>query len=189
MIPNDQEIIPFNDVLDLQSWSYKETISEIWYLLCSGLAVQNVLLCLPLFPISVKMKFTSSAAAALCLATITNACLLPEESPRFDHLQEQLILKRQANNNTGLAIGKGDRFDGGKKFPRGLGTQAPETVLGEILSLKEIESAFQGLAKEYGFETFETPHKTFEKRTVWGGKIGGAKCRDKHAAYFNAGLQ
>jgi len=135
------------------------------------------------------MKFTSSAAAALCLATITNACLLPEESPRFDHLQEQLILKRQANNNTGLAIGKGDRFDGGKKFPRGLGTQAPGTVLGEILSLKEIESAFQGLAKEYGFETFETPHKTFEKRTVWGGKIGGAKCRDKHAAYFNAGLQ
>lgn len=135
------------------------------------------------------MKFTSSAAAALCLSTLGNACLLPEESPRLEGVQtEQLLLKRQSNNDTGLAIGKGDRFEGGKKFPRGLGTQAPETVLGEILSLREIESAFKGLAKEYGFETFQTPHKTFEKRTVWGGKIG-AKCRDKHAAYFNAGLQ
>ena len=134
------------------------------------------------------MKFAFSASAALYLAVVGNACLLPEESPRFDHLQEQLLLKRQANN-TGLMVGKGDRFDGGKKFPRGLGTQAADTVLGEILSLREIESAFKGLAKEYGFETFQAPHKTFEKRIVWGGKIGGAKCRDKHAVYFNAGLQ
>lgn len=135
------------------------------------------------------MKY-SFVAAALCLSAVSNACILPEESPRFDAIQaEQMLIRRQANNNTGLAIGGGDRFDSGKKFPRGLGTQAPDTVLGEILSLKEIESAFKGLAKEYGFETFQTPHKTFENRTVWGGKIGGAKCRDKQAAYFNAGLQ
>ena len=102
---------------------------------------------------------------------------------------EQLLIKRQSNNNTGLAIGTGDRFEGGKKFPRGLGTQAPGTDLGSILSVKEVESAFLGLAKEYGFETFTTPYKTYENATIFGGKLGGSKCRDKHAVFLNAAIQ
>lgn len=134
------------------------------------------------------MKFSS--AALLGLSVLANACILPEESGALGALEiEQVLIKRQANNNTGLAIGTGDRFQGGKKFPRGLGTQARGTDLGPILSVKEIESAFKGLAKEYGFETFTTPYKTYEKASIFGGKIGGKKCRDSHAVFLNAAIQ
>jgi hypothetical protein len=137
------------------------------------------------------MKLSTPAAATLYLAALGSTCVLPEENASLRPIEaEQMMIRRQVvSNSTGLAIGKGDRFDGGNKFPRGLGSQPNGTQLGEILSLKEMESAFKGLVKEYGLETFTAPHKTFEGRTVYGGKVGGSKCRDKHAVYFNAALQ
>lgn len=134
------------------------------------------------------MKFSS--AAILGLAALAKACLLPEEDGRLGAMEsEQRMIRRQANNNTGLAIGTGDRFEAGKKFPRGLGTQAPGTDLGPILSVVEIESAFKGLAKEYGFETFTSPYKTYENRSIFGGKLSISRCRDSHAVFLNAAIQ
>ena len=136
------------------------------------------------------MKFTSSAAAALCISALSNACLLPEELGLDSYEGQKVVLRRQNNNNHGHPIGTGDRFEGGAKFPRGLGTQPKGTSLGPILSLKEVESAFKGLQKEYGFQTFEAPIKTYENRTIYGGKLGSkADCRNRYAIYLQAGLQ
>ncbi|KAG9234008.1 zinc carboxypeptidase [Amylocarpus encephaloides] len=123
----------------------------------------------------------------LYLAPLAQACLLPEESTN----DLAAIVRRQSNNNTGLAIGTGDRFIDGTVAPRGLGTQAPGTDLGSILSVKEIRSAFTGLAKEYGFETFESPYPTHENATLYGGKIGGkfaGKCPNSFRVFFNAAI-
>lgn len=135
------------------------------------------------------MKLNTSTAVILLTAAFSNACLLPGESLAVGEV-EKSVMRRQNNNNHGHAIGTGDRFEGGAKFPRGLGTQPPGTKLGAILSLKEIESAFKGLVKEYGFQTFTAPIKTFENRTVYGGRLGTkADCRNRYAIYLQAGLQ
>ena len=136
------------------------------------------------------MKIASLATAALWLSAASHACLLPEELGQESFKGQDTILRRQNSNNHGVPIGTGDRFEGGAKFPRGLGTQPKGTFLGNILSLKEVESAFKGLQKEYGFQTFEAPIKTHENRTIYGGKLGNkADCRDRYSVYLQAGLQ
>lgn len=133
------------------------------------------------------MRFTS-ACFSLCLAQLAQACLLPGES---GNAPETSITRRQSGN-TGLAIGKGDRFEGGKIVPRGLGTQPNGADPGLLLSVEEIRSAFDALAQEYGFDTFETPEKTFENRTIFGGAVGGSgkNCTstDGYRAYFNGAI-
>ncbi|KAL3427004.1 zinc carboxypeptidase [Phlyctema vagabunda] len=129
----------------------------------------------------------SGVVTFLGLAPLLQACLLPEEST----VESIGIARRQTTNNTGIAIGKGDRFKGGSIAPRGLGTQAPGTDLGSLLSVTEIRSAFQGLAKEYGFETFTTPYQTYENSSIFGGKIGGkfnGKCPESFRVFFNAAI-
>ncbi|KAL0932560.1 peptidase m14 [Colletotrichum truncatum] len=130
------------------------------------------------------MKATS-AYALLSLALLGEACLLPHEAAG------RKITRRQAtSNNTGLAIGRGDRFEGGKKFPRGLGTQPSGTNLKTILNVKEVQSAVRGLVNEYGIEYFEAPYKTYENATVFGAKVGGAggKCNDAYRVYLNGAI-
>lgn len=136
------------------------------------------------------MKFSLSTGAAVSflslspLLSTTQACMLPEEvSPE---LHAASILRRQESTDHGLAIGSGDRFQDGKLFPRGLGSQPAGTNPGLILSTKEVASAFKGLAKEYGFKTFTSPFKTYENASIFGGQIGG---RDGCASvYFNAAI-
>ncbi|EON61550.1 hypothetical protein W97_00765 [Coniosporium apollinis CBS 100218] len=128
----------------------------------------------------------SRAASFLCLAPLAHACLLPEESAH----ESVGVVRRQTTNNTGIPIGKADRFNDGTIAPRGLGTQPPGTDLGTLLSVKEIESAFRGLAKEYSFETFASPFKTYENATIFGGKIGGnSKGKSESPrVFFNAAI-
>ncbi|KAK0123750.1 hypothetical protein ONS95_008757 [Cadophora gregata] len=132
------------------------------------------------------MKFSRIVPAILALVPLSQACLLPEES-EFDGASPV----RRQTTNTGIAIGTGDRFQNGTIAPRGLGTQPAGTSLGSLLSVKEIESAFRGLAKVYGLETFETPFKTYENATIFGGKIGGkfqGKCDNSFRVFLNAAI-
>ncbi|KXJ95768.1 zinc carboxypeptidase [Microdochium bolleyi] len=99
------------------------------------------------------------------------------------------IRRRQATADNGLPIGKTDRFEGGKLFPCGLGTQSNETRFNSILSVKEIRSGFLGLVNEYGISTFETPYVTHENATIFGGKIGGNRnCDEAYRVYLNAAI-
>lgn len=101
------------------------------------------------------------------------------------------INKRQAAT---APIGKGDRFNGGKVAPRGLGTRAPEEYAqfetAGILNADEVYTAMKGLEKEYGMTLFTAPHKTFEGNIVVGGVANKAqKIRnDKQYIYFTSGI-
>lgn len=91
-------------------------------------------------------------------------------------------------------IGKGDRFQGGKKAPRGLGTQSSSEYAAYqkagILNADEVYTAMKGLEKEYGLELFTAPHKTFDGNTVIGGVANKAekKKKDKQYIYFTSGI-
>ncbi|KAK8074973.1 zinc carboxypeptidase [Apiospora hydei] len=117
---------------------------------------------------------------------LVSACLLPgEETGDGRHH----LYRRQENGDTGFPIGSGDRFEGGAKFPRGLGTQEPGTKLDSLLSVEEIESAMRGLVSEYDIETFTMPYTTFENRTMLGGKVGGSgNCSEAYHVYFNGAI-
>ncbi|KAH8201164.1 hypothetical protein TruAng_004632 [Truncatella angustata] len=127
------------------------------------------------------MKY-SRTLGLLSLVSLSQACLTEDE--RAGVVRRSGRIDRRAN--TGLAIGTGDRFSAGSKFPRGLGTQAAPTDPGLILNVQEIESALSGLTKEYGLETFTTPYQTFEKRSIHGGKTGNDT--DAISVYINAGI-
>lgn len=133
------------------------------------------------------MKLLSALAAAASAPLLTSACLLPEER---DGSTSSLIGRRQTSTRNGIPVGTGDRFNGGTVAPRGLGTQASSTAYTSLLSVKEIESGFQALATTYGFDTFNGPSKTYEGRTVFGGKIGGANgtCNDAYRVFINAAI-
>ncbi|KAI1498312.1 hypothetical protein F5X99DRAFT_393965 [Biscogniauxia marginata] len=129
------------------------------------------------------MKWTK-VNCLVCLTKLVGACLLPEER-QGGHISR--VGSLQARDN-GKAIGRGDRFDGGKLFPRGLGT-GNETDLSTILNVDEVNSALQGLADEYGFETFTTPYKTYEGATISGGKVGGqGNGDDGYHIFLNAAI-
>jgi murein tripeptide amidase MpaA len=104
----------------------------------------------------------------------------------LDHLN-----KRQTNV---APIAKGDRFQGGKIAPRGLGTRKPDEYAAiqaaGILNADEVYTAMKGLEKEYGVELFTPPHKTFEGNTVIGGVANKAekKKKDKQYIYFTSGI-
>ncbi|KAI1852010.1 hypothetical protein JX266_002863 [Neoarthrinium moseri] len=125
----------------------------------------------------------SQTYSVIGLASLSWACLLPEE--------RGLPARRNVNPraNTGLGVGTGDRFNGGAKFPRGVGTQAAGTDLGLILNVQEIQSGILGLAQEYDIDTFTTPYTTYEKRSIYGGKAGGqGNSSDAINVYINAGI-
>ncbi len=86
-------------------------------------------------------------------------------------------------------IGEGDRFDGGRLAPRGLGSRGKgeDNDLGGIMNVDEIDSAIKGLVEEYGIPTFSTPYKTSEGSGGVGGLIGAVN-RSAYHVYFTAGV-
>ncbi|KAH8848291.1 hypothetical protein MCOR27_011089 [Pyricularia oryzae] len=123
--------------------------------------------------------FTISA-----LASLTWACVLPEE--RIAGPSSRLG-RRQIMGNTGIPVGTGDRFNDGKELPLGVGTQ--NKAVTSVLSVKEIDSGFRALASHYKFQTFEAPQKTYEGRSVYGGKVGGnGTCDDAYRVYLNGAI-
>jgi hypothetical protein len=93
------------------------------------------------------------------------------------------------NDRSGAAtIGVGDRFDGGRQAPRGLGSRsADDQDLGGIMNTDEIGSAIAGLVNEYGIPTFSTPNATAEGAGGGGGLVGGIN-PDAYHVYFTAGV-
>ncbi|KAH7125646.1 zinc carboxypeptidase A 1 precursor [Dendryphion nanum] len=112
---------------------------------------------------------------------------LDPEVVRIDMLEN--LNKRQAAT---APIGVGDRFQGGKIAPQGLGSRkAGEKVdLGAILNVDEVNSALKALSKEYGVELFTAPHKTYEGQTVTGGVANKAEKiqKDKQYIYLTSGI-
>ncbi|TRX95558.1 hypothetical protein FHL15_003516 [Xylaria flabelliformis] len=129
------------------------------------------------------MKF-SQASNVLLLAGLANSCLLPEERAG-GHIRRSLN-RRQGNN--GKAIGKGDRFNGGSSFPRGIGS-GNATDMSTILNVNEVTTGLQGLVNAYGIQTFVTPYKTYEGRTITGAKIGGSgTANTNYHVYLNGAI-
>jgi len=93
---------------------------------------------------------------------------------------------RSADRAADRTVGTGDRFDRGRRAPRGLGTN-PDQDLGPILNVDEIGSAIDGLVNEYGIPTFDAPHPTVEGAGGRGGQLGGINPDDYHV-YFTAGV-
>lgn len=120
-------------------------------------------------------------ALALGLS-VGQACLLPEEIDTDDFSAgDRGFVRRQSGN--GLAIGTGDRFNGGSTVIRGLGSQASGTTLSSILNVGEVKSGFDSLVKAYGIKSFTAPYTTYNKAAVFGGQIGACP-----QVYFNAAI-
>lgn len=126
------------------------------------------------------MKLNVLALALLGLS-LGQACLLPEEIDQDGFNAERGFVRRQSGN--GLAIGTGDRFNGGSTVIRGLGSQASGTTLASILNVNEVKSGFDSLVKAYGVQSFTAPYKTYNGATVFGGQIGTCP-----QVYFNAAI-
>jgi murein tripeptide amidase MpaA len=60
-----------------------------------------------------------------------------------------------------------------------------------ILNINEVATGLQGLVTEYGIQTFTTPYKTYEGRTITGAKIGGSSSTTgdtKYHVYLNGAI-
>ena len=59
------------------------------------------------------------------------------------------------------------------------------------MSLKEVNSALEGLAKEFKLQTFTSSYKTHEKRDISGAVIGGlfnGRCTESYRVFFNSAI-
>jgi hypothetical protein len=125
---------------------------------------------------------TTLLCALLTLSSLSSGCLLPEE--REEGAGFRHVVKRQSN---GTPVGTGDRFSGGSVVPRGLGSQTASFTT--LLNPNEVKSGLQGLVSAYGIQTFETPYKTFEGRTIQGAKVGGTgTCNNAYKVYINGNI-
>jgi Zinc carboxypeptidase len=120
-------------------------------------------------------------------ALVTKAELeqLRKENWEVQLLFDQISKDRIAKNT----IGTGDRFRGGKVPPQGVGSQpdARPEDFGGILNVDEINSAIDGLVKEYGIPTFDVPNTTSEGSGSKGGMTGPIN-HDAYHVYFTAGV-
>lgn len=119
---------------------------------------------------------------------LTSACLLPHElKAEADYRLHGIIPKprpmlKTRQSTRDMPIGKGDRFKDGTVVPRGLGVE--DRDLGQILNVKEVESALKALAEEYNeVKLFIPPHTTYEKRSLHGAVIG-----DTARAFIMSGI-
>lgn len=125
--------------------------------------------------------------SSLALPLLGEACLLPEEL--HDPVPAPHRLVPRQSDNTGIGVGKGDRFAGGSIVPRGAGTQEPGTDMGLLLNVEEIHSAVKALVDEYGIEYFEAPETTYEGNPIFGARAGGTpNCTSSYHVYFNAAV-
>lgn len=129
------------------------------------------------------MKWTD-IFGVVALVQAASACLLPEE--RQGGVARPRKIDRRAGY--GKAIGTGDRFSGGTLFPRGIGA-GNATSMTTILNVKEVISGLNGLAKEYGIETFTAPYTTYAGNTITGAKVGGkGDCDSTYRVYLNGNI-
>jgi len=122
-----------------------------------------------------------------------HAILTPQEHAALrnaGHEVERLADILSPNRRAAATIGAGDRFDGGRVAPRGLGSRAEgeSQDLGGIMNVDEIDSAMQGLVNEYGISTFTAPNPTHEGAGGGGGGLLGGIDPQRYHVYFTAGV-
>jgi len=120
------------------------------------------------------------------MATVIAACTIPLDvdlstSPVHEHI------KRQDTTAVPLPVSKGNRYEGAKEVPRGLGSQPNGTVISSAMNIEEMQSALEALVTEFGIRTFEAPEKTWENRTVFGAVVSSGDS-DKIRALFTGGM-
>ena len=111
-------------------------------------------------PLLLRLPLFAAAAAA---------CLLDWEL-QGQPAPESVRMRRQTTDT--VPIGEGNRFK--DEVPRGVGTQAADTVVKSIMNPAEIRSALDSLAKEFDIEVFETPEETHDGNVMFGGKLGNS---------------
>ncbi|KAK1757830.1 zinc carboxypeptidase [Echria macrotheca] len=123
------------------------------------------------------MELTILLVSLLLSVQTVSPCLLESER-HGGHIQRQRsapYVRRQSSNDTlpPIPVARGDRFQGGKLIPQGLGLQAEGAKIESILNLDEIHSGMAGLAREFNIELIEAPVKTYENRTIVGARAAG----------------
>lgn len=135
------------------------------------------------------MKQVAISLLLLSLSSLSPACLLPEERGLPPaKIPTGGLTTRQTS---AIPIGTGDRFNGGATAPQGLGTRATGTSFTTQLSAAEVTSGLAALAKAYNFPTFTAPYKTYEGRSIVGGRVGGVNggtCNDAYHVYLNGNI-
>jgi murein tripeptide amidase MpaA len=142
---------------------------------------------------------TTTTASFLSLLLGASGCLTEWElhhgghTRRGPHLgRRQIVVPGNGTNAniTSIPIGAGDRFQNGTIAPRGLGILDPPYHIPAVSNISdlpnpaaapfktiyntvELNSASRALAREFDLQYFETPHKTYENRTMFGIKIPG----------------
>ncbi|KAH7166395.1 zinc carboxypeptidase [Dactylonectria macrodidyma] len=119
------------------------------------------------------------------LLAAAEACLLPGET------EDGHVPLTRRSNSTGstIRINVGDRFNGGTKAPRGLGSQPAGTRIESVMNVAEIQSAVQGLVTQFGIKLFTAPDPTAQGATMFGGKIGnGLDCDEAFRVYLMSGI-
>lgn len=94
---------------------------------------------------------------------------------------------QDGDRSAAATVGRDDRFDGGKRSPRGAGTSRQPDDVGPIMNVDEIGSAVTGLANEYDLPTIGLPNSTAEGRD--GTALGAPKVDPElYHVYFTAGV-
>jgi hypothetical protein len=106
----------------------------------------------------------------------------------YESVDEITIHRQMVKRAATAPIGSGDRFSSGTVSPVGLGTQASGTTISSIMSVKEINSAFNALVKNYGVGSVTLPYKTFNGATSYAGFVGAGTDKSAYRLYLSAAM-
>lgn len=112
-------------------------------------------------------------AAVTAYPLAASGCLLDIERQGGHAIDRRSTLhRRQTTNGTSIPISVGNRFSDGRSVPQGVGFH-PTANFSTVYNIAEIDSASKALCREFNLPCFDTPHKTYEQRTISGLKLGG----------------
>ncbi|KAK1828752.1 putative peptidase [Podospora conica] len=119
---------------------------------------------------------------------VASGCLLDIERQGGHVVDRRSTLhRRQAANGSSIPVSVGDRFSDGNTVPQGVGFH-PTANFSTVYNLAEINSAAKALCREFNLPCFDTPHKTFENRTISGLKLGGGPSNASYTVFITAGI-
>jgi murein tripeptide amidase MpaA len=121
-----------------------------------------------------------------------SAIVNPEELEqlRDENLDVEILFDQVTDDRSArTTVAQGDRFEGGRIPPQGLGSRSSERddEIGSIMNVDEINAAIEGLVNEYGIPTFDVPNTTSEGSGGKGGAAGAIN-PDNYHVYFIAGV-
>jgi len=114
------------------------------------------------------------------LAAAVEACLRPsaQDTPKTRKVRRQEGEVAAPPSWVLMPVGDGDRWESGKKAPRGLGTQPDGIIISTMMNIQEMRSAVDALANEFGIRVVEAPEKTWENRTMYAAVVSNGPIDD-----------